>query len=131
MSDTEAALKFLQQAGIFYEGDDDDDTEDGRKTRQTINLNDAFYWACSDSEYVEDSELPRVSELFWRYGIGGVYYWVAVEKRDNEVPQFVDVRRQIEFVRQEEQIRKDVPSDSARAFKKVQYTIGEVESQST
>lgn len=114
------ARKLLESAGVFF----DLDEEDGPKWGQTINLNDAFYWACSDCQYVEDEELPRLAELFWRYGNAGVMYWVAVEKRNGEVPEFLDVRRQIEFVQHEEAIRLEEPSSSKRAYLQREYTIG-------
>lgn len=111
----------MTKADIFFGCDD---PEDDPKYSQMINLNDAFYWACSDAEYVEDSELPRLAELFWRYGIAGVNYWVLVEKRGGDKPEFVDVQRQVEFVTQEEAICKEEPSSSKRAYLKRQYTIG-------
>lgn len=119
----DAARELLTKADIFL-GYDPEDPDDLPKFAQTINLNDAFYWACSDAEYVEDSELPRLAELFFLYGLCGVYYWVAVEKRGDETPEFVDVRRFIEFVRQEEELRKQEPSSSKRAYLKHQYTLG-------
>lgn len=121
MFKVDEARELLTKADIFFGYDDPDDDP---KFAQTINLNDAFYWACSDGEYVEDDELPRLAELFFRYGYCGVMYWVAVEKRGGETPEFLDVRRQIEFVTQEEAIRKELPSSSKRAYTKRQYTIG-------
>lgn len=120
----ESAKELLTVAEIFFGCSD---TEDDPKFAQTVNLNDAFYWACSDAEYVDDSEVPRLAELFWRYGNAGVYYWVLVEKRGGEKPEFVDVQRQVEFVAQEEAIRKEEPSSSKRAYLKRQYTIGACE----
>jgi hypothetical protein len=118
----ESAREFLTKAHIFFGYDGpDDDPEDA----QTINLNDAFYWACGDAQYVEDSELVRLAELFWNYGNAGLMYWVAVEKRGGEKPEFVDVRRLIEFVTKEEEIRKEEPNSSKRAYLKRSYTIGE------
>lgn len=114
----ESARELLTKADIFLGCDDPKDA-------QTINLNDAFYWACADAEYVEDSELPRLAELFWYYGNAGVNYWVLVEKRGGEKPEFFDVQRQVEFVTQEEAIRKEEPSSSKRAYLNRQYTIGQ------
>jgi hypothetical protein len=121
MFTVDSARELLTKADIFFGCDD---PEDDPKWAQMINLNDAFCWACSDAEYVEDSELPRLAELFWRYGNAGVNYWVLVEKRGGEKPEFVDVQRQVEFVTQEEAIRKEEPSSSKRAYLKRQYTIG-------
>jgi hypothetical protein len=120
------AREFLNKAGIFF-GRDEDDSESDIRWDQTINLNDAFYWACADGEYVDDNELPRLAGLFWRYGYAGVSYWVLVEKRGGEIPEFLDVKRQVEFVKNEESIIKEEPSCSKRAYLKRQYTIGESE----
>ena len=117
----DSARELLTKASIFIGCDD---PEDNPKYAQTINLNDAFYWACSDAEYVEDSRLPRLAELFWRYGNAGVMYWVAVEMRGGVQPEFVDVQRHIEFVTHEESICKEEPLASKRAYLKRQYTIG-------
>lgn len=122
MQFTEAnAREFLTLAGVFFGRDEWDDDP---KWDQTLNLNDAFCWASSDGEYVEDAELPRVAELFWRYGYTGIEYWVLEEKRGGEIPEFLDVRRQIEFVKNEEAIRKEEPSSSKRAYLQREYTIG-------
>lgn len=115
------ARMLLLFAGIFY---DDDITEESPELKQVINLNDTFYWACSDCQRVTDDELPRIAELFWRYGWCGVLYWVLVEKRKENLVEFADVNRFIEFVAQEEKIRVDEPSQSRRAYMRRQYTIG-------
>lgn len=119
MFTTEEALKLLQAAEVFFEPDDD-----SPGIERVINLNDAFYWACSDGEDVADADAPRVAELFWRYGINGVYYWVTSEKRGLTSVEFQDVNRAIEFVRKEEELRVAEPSSSKRAYSKLQYTIG-------
>jgi hypothetical protein len=68
--------------------------------------------------------LPRVAELFWRYGSCGLLYWVS-ERRQQLKSEFYDINRFIEFVRREEEIRRSEPSQSRRAYLKQQYTIGE------
>ena len=115
----DSARELLTKAGIFFAYDD---LEDDPKWAQTINLNDAFYWACSDCECVTDEELPELARLFFCYGWAGVMYWVA-EKRGDK-PEFVNVQRHIEFVKMEEAIRQEEPSSSKRAYLKRQYTIG-------
>lgn len=124
----ETARDLLTKARLFF-GADDLEPEDGQVAGQFLNLNDAFFWGCADTEYVSDEELPRVADLFWHYGNAGVMYWVAVEKRGGMIPEFVDVKRHIEFVRQEEAIRKEEPSSSKRAYLKRQYVIGELPKQ--
>ena len=115
----EDARNLLVSAQVFYEPDDDEP-----QMKQVLNLNDACFWGCADAEKVSDAELPRVAELFWRYGFGGILFWVVVEKRGMEKVEFVDVNRQIEFVRHEESIRREEPSSSKRAYLKRQYTVG-------
>lgn len=108
----------LTAADVFIGDLDDTDP----RWNQSLNLNDAFGWAVADAQYVADEELPRVGELFFRYGWAGIMYWVAVEKRPAQWCEFADVRRQIEFVRHEEAIRREIPE---WAYEKRQYTIGE------
>lgn len=118
--DIENAKALLEAADVFFGFDEE--WPDG-KWERTINLNDTFYWACCDGVVVEDEEMPRVAELFFRYGWCGILYWVAVEKRGGEKPEFLDVQRHIEFVRQEEKLRQEVPSASKRAYTKLEYTL--------
>lgn len=118
----EEIINLLTDAGVFFGCDE---SEDDPKRKQIINLNDAFYWGCADCEYVEDKELPRLADLFYRYGEAGILYWVAVEKRGGMEPEFLDVKRQIEFVTNEEAIRKEEPDPIKRAYLKRKYTIGE------
>lgn len=121
MFTVDEARELLSKANIFFGCDEPDEDP---KWAQTINLNDAFYWAMCDGEYVEDSELQRVAYLFWKYGDCGVNYWVIVEKRKLDRVEFEDVNRQVEFVKMEEDIRKEEPSSSKRAYLKRRYTIG-------
>jgi hypothetical protein len=111
------ARKFLKSAGVFF--DEDDDT----KLAQTLNMNDVWAWAFAFGEYVPDEKLPEVAELFWRYGWAGVLYWVSKEN-NNMRSEFEDVNRFIEFVKNEEQLRSDVPDTDERAYKKIKYTLG-------
>jgi len=113
------ARSLLEAAGVFYGGDEDD----GIKWAQTINLNDALAWACSECQEVADEELPRVGELFFNYGWYGILYWVTKEKTQSGT-QFENVKRAIEFVENEERILKEQPSYSSYLFHKTQYTIG-------
>lgn len=116
----EKALAFLSAAGIFFDDDDG-------MGPQCINLNDTLYWGCADCQQVPDECLVEVASLMWSYGWAGVLYWV-MQRRPNERPEFEDVRRWIEFVRQEEAIREREPKPSRRAYLKAVYTIGEQDS---
>ena len=121
MFTVEESKALLSAAEVFF---GEEYADEDPQMAWTLNLNDAFYWASADGEYVSDEEMIRVAELFWRYGIKGIYYWVIVEKRGDTKVEFADVNRFIEFVRKEEEIRRAEPSSSRRAFKKVSYTIG-------
>lgn len=114
---TESARDLLQRAGLFFDADD-------CEFANMLNLNDVFAPACSDGEDVPDCELPRLAELFWRYGWCGVLYWVS-EERNGCRSEFCDVSRAIEFVRHEERIRRDYPNDDHRACVIVSYTLGD------
>lgn len=98
----------------------DEDSPDGD---QILNMNDVWGWAISWGEHVPDEELPAVLALVRRYGYCGALYWVS-ERHDHMRSEFEDVNRFVEFVRQEEMIRKEVPDSSARAYAKRSYLIG-------
>lgn len=121
MFTVDEARILLSNARVFY---GDLGENESPKYQQTLNLNDTFYWACADCEYVEDNELPRVAELFWRYGWSGILYWVNVEKRNEGKVEFVNVNRHIEFVKNEEAIIKEEPDCCKRAYLKRKYKIG-------
>ena len=89
----------------------------------TINLNDAFWWACGDAETIPEDSLIEVADLFYQYGICGVYYWV-LRRRGIAQVEFADINRFVEFVSHEERIKVEVPSDNKRAYHKATYTIG-------
>jgi len=118
MFNIEEARKLLDAANVFFYTKDEEEGELG----QTLNMNDVWCWACADGEYVSDEELPQVATLFWRYGNAGILFWVS-EKNNCLKSEFFDVNRHIDFVRKEEQIRKDFPNPSDRAYEKISYTI--------
>lgn len=114
------ARELLGRAGLFY-GDYDDDDE-SPKMKQTLNMNDTWFWATAFGEEVTDDELPEVARLFRLYGWCGVLYWVS-EKNDQMRAEFEDVNRFVDFVRAEEAIAKEIPSSSKRAYHKASYTL--------
>lgn len=125
MFSLDEARKLLDAAGVFFDTSRNDDDEDWDEVpEQTLNLSDTFFWACADAEPVSDEEIPRVAELFYRYGVCGIYHWVA-EKRGMKKVEFADVNRFIQFARNEEAIRNEEPSSSSRAYLKKSYVIGE------
>lgn len=118
MYSIDEARDLLTKAGVFCSPDDEDP-----EFAQTLNMNDTWAWACADGEFVPDAELPRVAELFYRYGNCGLLYWVS-ERNNKMRSEFHDINRFIDFVRQEEAIREEVPDSSTRAYLKRGYLIG-------
>lgn len=123
MFSIDAARELLTKADVFFGVDEDDEDSSDEKWNQTLNMNDTWAWACADGEYVPDEELPRVAELFWRYGNCGILFW-ASERNDKMRSEFHDINRFVDFVSQEEAIRDEEPSSSKRAYLKREYTVG-------
>jgi hypothetical protein len=88
-----------------------------------LNMNDVWMWGCSDGEDVPDEDVAEVARLFRSYGFCGLLYWVS-ERRELEKSEFHDNNRFIEFVRHEEELRKQEPRSSKRAYMKISYTLG-------
>lgn len=92
-----------------------------------INLSDTFGWGEADCEKVEDEDLPRVAELFFHYGWGGIVYWVTTKRlymRDVEFPsEFKDVNRAINFVRHEEEVKEKIPDSNKRAYHSANFKV--------
>ena len=106
MFSVEQARELLGKAGLFFDADDGDDTEESRqKMAQTLNMNDVWGWACADGKYVPDDKLPELAALFYRYGWAGVLYWVS-EQSGGMRSEFHDNNRFIDFVRHEERLKK-------------------------
>lgn len=113
-------LEFLEKAGVFYGRDDNDpDVKWGRM----INLNDTFWWASAYCQEVKDEDISEVYGLFWNYGWIGILYWCA--KKGDITPEFEHVRRQIDFVKHEEEAKEGCKSASEHAYKKIVYTLGD------
>lgn len=119
---TKEARELLDKAGLFFGYDPEYDDEDEKYLAQTLNMNDVWGWACADMEEVADEELPELARLFRYYGWCGVLYWVS-QKHNGMRSEFYHYNRMIEFVEHEEQIIKDYPSESARAYEKISYRI--------
>jgi len=113
----EDARKLLMVAGVFFSSDEE---EDGY---QTLNMNDVWCWACAWGEPVSDEELPEVARLFIQYGEAGLLYWVS-ERHDQMRSEFEDNNRFIDFVRNEERIRREEPDWDKRGYYKSSYTLG-------
>ena len=115
----ENARALLVAAGVFYGLD-----EDNLQSAQTLNMNDTWGWATAWGEYVPDEKLVEVMDLFCSYGTCGLLYWVS-EQHHQMRSEYEDINRFIDFVRQEEALRKAESSSSKRAYKKITYTLGE------
>lgn len=111
------AKELLSVSGLFF-------SEDDGLPGFWINLNDTFGWACADGEQVDGSDLIEVARLFRDYGWCGLLYWVS-KKREGLKSEFADNNRFIQFVKEEERIKREVPESTKRAYHKVVYTIGE------
>lgn len=122
MLSSDDAVSKLYAAGVFFGESPAEDAEDFAGFERCLNLNDAMHWATADCERVSYEEAPEVWDLFFRYGWCGILYWVC-KKRD-ETSSFEDVRRMVQFVKAEEKLRREVPSSSARAFRKLTYCLG-------
>ncbi len=107
-------------ADLFFDDYDDDDDP---KITQTLNMNDVWCWASADGQYVPDDKLQEVAKLYEDYGWCGIVYWVS-EQNNGMKSEFYDINRFIEFVRQEEQLKKKIPSSSKRAYKHLVYKLG-------
>lgn len=115
----EQARTLLNAADVFFDCD-----EDEPEMRQVLNMSDVWAWACADCEKVEDSELPELGTLFFRYGWAGILYWVS-QKRGGIRSEFKDNNRFIDFVAHEEELRKKIESSNQRAYATLTYTLGE------
>jgi hypothetical protein len=76
-----------------------------------LNMNDTWCWASAWGEEIPDDKIVEVASLFKRYGDCGLLYWVS-EQNDGMRSEFEDINRFVDFVRQEEQVRKDVPEST-------------------
>jgi len=108
--------KFLYSLGIFYEkrrdpegdmwdglGDEDEQPPADAKWGYHLNMNDTFYYACADTEFVPLEDIPKLADLCRRYGYDGATYYVA-EKRKYD-PQVVPYKLAVEYIRGCEQRR--------------------------
>lgn len=49
----------------------------------TVNMNDTFYWACSDAERISVFDLPEALRLLKKYGSPGLDAFVIAKRRDS------------------------------------------------
>ena len=116
-----AAKQLLKAAGVFYHNCDESLPDWGAP--YTLNMNDTWCWASGWGETIPEEELPEVARLFREYGQCGVLYWMS-ERHDKMRSEFHDINRYVDFVRAEENIRKEVPDYNKRAYHTASYTIG-------
>lgn len=98
----------LLTTGMFYE-DTIEDVENNLKQGESplnVNLNDAWFWALSDSYPVKIEDMKEVNNLIFHYGWCGLQYWVAKKgEMDINSIEFNHARRHIQFVKNEEALR--------------------------
>jgi hypothetical protein len=90
----------------------------------SLNMNDTWAWACSDIPEVPADQIAEAARLFRAYGFAGLMYWYTLQPDGPKRSEFHDNNRAIEFVRNEERIRRETPESSKRAYRKVTYTLG-------
>ena len=88
-----------------------------------LNMNDTWCWASGWGEEVPDDKILEVADLIWWYGYAGALYWVS-EQHGGMRSEFHDINRFVDFVRNEERLKKDVPDSNRRAYKRLAYTLG-------
>ncbi len=88
-----------------------------------ISMSDVWAWATSDGFFVNNSNVKRIAELFQRYGFCGLLYYQQYELKHWKCSEFTDNNRMIQFVYNEEKIRKEVPDYNKRGYAKYTYTI--------
>ena len=132
----DSARTFLMTGGYFYYDSpdelqnmlrdcyDDDEQDEADEVKQTINMNDTWGWAVSWGEHIPDEDLPEVARLAHYYGWCGILYWVS--QKFNMRSEFHDNNRFIDFVANEERIKKEVPDHNKRAYSKQSYVINEL-----
>ena len=95
--------------------------------RHFLSMGDVWAWACADCIVVTDENVERIARLYDHYGFAGLLYY-CVEAEGYTASEFTDNNRMIQFVANEERIRKEVPDYNKRAYSKQSYTIdGEIE----
>lgn len=88
-----------------------------------LNMNDTWAWASAFGQSVPKDKIGEVAKLYRSYGWMGLVYWVS-KQNDNMTSEFKDINRFIEIVEHEEQLIKDEPSSSKRAYTQISYTVG-------
>lgn len=86
-----------------------------------IVMNDVWGWATSDCFRVNDENVGELSRLYGAYGRAGFFYYQADVLDEYKDSEFEDVSRALNFVRQEERIRKEYPK---AYYAKCSYTLG-------
>ena len=92
-----------------------------------IIMSDVWAWALGDAIKLTDENVVRVAELYDRYGFCGLLYH-EIERGRYTCSEFTDYNRMIQFVENEERIRREVTDLNRRGYHKAEYTItGEIE----
>lgn len=95
-------------------------TGDGGKL--SLNMNDTWGWALAWCPEIPDDQVKEVARLFRAYGNAGLLYWHS-QQEGGMRSEFYDNNRQLDFVENEERIRKEVPDHNKRAYHKTEYMV--------
>lgn len=61
----------------------------GGEVRVMLNMNDMFYWACADGEYVEIEDLPLLEQSYKEADDGALLYVARKRKMRPQLPVFM------------------------------------------
>lgn len=89
----------------------------------SIMMSDVWGWACADGFTLTDANIERVAELYNRYGFPGLLYYQTEADPRYKSSEFTDNNRFLQFVQNEERIRKEQPDYNKRGYYKAAYAI--------
>jgi len=118
------AYNLLLSAGVFNCNDAESWAMD-ETFAPVINTDNIFSFPLVGVRVPWD-DMIIVADLFKRYGMAGICYWVSKNMCD-AVGNFQDIRRHIDFVDKEEKIRKLNPNENDRAHYKEPKTTDDIE----
>lgn len=94
-----------------------------RPDYHSIMMNDVWGWASAGGYEVTDKNVRRVAQLYDRYGFAGLVYYQTEADPRYKASEFTDNNRFLQFVQNEERIRKEVPDYNKRGYHKAAYQI--------
>lgn len=112
----EESWALIKACPLYYERD----PEENQEGRHFILMNDVWGWAWADEFEINDENICEVAKLYDSYGFCGLLYYQSKERKSSE---FTDNNRIIQFVQNEERIKKEEPNHNKRAYYKASYII--------